>query len=102
MDLFYYPDPVGGYAGAIKILKNQVESTAINIEKFLDYAVKFPSIVTRKKIGYAAEQADVSASMLKRLNSSISNSSLVSLYEFKNRIGPISSKWRAIINAPQK
>lgn len=99
VDLFYFPDPVGGLKPVFDILKEQIDNKSIDLNKFIKYAVLFPSKSTRKRIGYALELAGVKDLNFRPLRESIEKSSLITLFGSKSRKGKINSKWRLIIDA---
>ncbi|MBU1674139.1 hypothetical protein KJ839_06885 [Patescibacteria group bacterium] len=99
VDLFYFSGPVGGLKKAFDILKEQVESRKVDVGKLIKYAVKFPNVSTRKSIGFALEQADLSDEVLGPLLKSVKKTSLVTLYPSKSRKGKINRKWMVIENA---
>lgn len=96
VDLFYFPDAVGGLRPAFAILKNQMDK--IDLKKFIEYAVRFPSVSTRKRIGWALEKAGVSRARLRPLLQSVKNTSLITLYGSKSRKGSIDNQWNVIID----
>ncbi|OFZ55747.1 MAG: hypothetical protein A2231_08060 [Candidatus Firestonebacteria bacterium RIFOXYA2_FULL_40_8] len=99
VDLFYFSDPIGGLNAAFNVLNEQISDKKIDLDKFIDYAVRFPSKSTRKRIGYALALAKVSDVKLRALNNSIEDSSLITLFGGKSRKGVINNKWRIIIDA---
>ncbi len=100
VDLIYLPQSVGGLKVAFEILKEQIKDTRVDVEKLVKYALKFPSVSTRKRIGYVLEQAGLKDRELKPLLNGIKRSSLVTLYPSKSRKGKINKKWMVIENAP--
>jgi predicted transcriptional regulator of viral defense system len=99
VDLIYFNNPVGGVEAAFEIFERFVKQKKCDVKKLIEYAVRFPNIKTRKRIGYNLEKAGISESLLKPIEKSIKNSSLIS---FSNsRKGTINKKWRIIINASQ-
>jgi predicted transcriptional regulator of viral defense system len=98
VDMFYFSVPVGGLKKVFEILKEQVRGRNINVVKLVRYAVRFPSVSARKRIGFALEKADVTDSKLKPLLKSVRNSSLITLYPSKSRKGKINSRWMVIEN----
>ena len=100
VDLIDYNKPVGGIEGAAGILKRFVEEKKCDIKKLIDYAVRFPKIKTRKRIGLILESAGVGDASLKPLEKSVKKTSLISFTD--NRKGTINEKWRAIVNDPQR
>ncbi|OGS27654.1 MAG: hypothetical protein A2297_08720 [Elusimicrobia bacterium RIFOXYB2_FULL_48_7] len=102
VDLFFFPDPVGGLKKAADILASQLKKNDIDIKKFVKYAVLFPNILTRKRIGYFLEKNKVAAEILQPLLKSVENTSLATLYGSKSRSGAIDKKWKAIIDDTQQ
>jgi predicted transcriptional regulator of viral defense system len=100
VDLIYLPQSVGGLKVAFEILKEQIKDTRVDVEKLVKYALKFPSVSTRKRIGYVLEQAGLKDQELKSLLNGIKRSSLITLYPSKSRKGKINKKWMVIENAP--
>lgn len=96
VDLIYFPDAVGGLKPAFEILKDQLGK--INLKKFIQYAVRFPSVSTRKRIGYALEKAGVSQSKLRPLLESVKKTSFITLFGSKSRKGSINNQWNVIID----
>jgi predicted transcriptional regulator of viral defense system len=99
VDLIYAPQPVGGLKRAFEIFKEQIESKRIDTNKLIKYALKFPNVATRKRIGFVLEQAGLDEKELKPLLKSIKKTSLVTLYPSKSRKGRINKKWMIIENA---
>ena len=100
LDLIYYNKPVGGINEAATILERFVKEGKCDIKKLIKFAVRFPEIKTRKRIGLVLEKTGVSESLLKPLEKSVKKTSLISFSD--NRKGKINEKWRAIINDPQR
>lgn len=99
VDFIYYNKPVGGINEAAEILERLVREKKCDIKKLIDYAVRFPAIKTRKRIGLVIEKAGVSDYLLSPLAKSVKKTSLISFSN--NRKGRINEKWRAIVNDPQ-
>jgi predicted transcriptional regulator of viral defense system len=102
VDLIYFPGPVGSLKKAMDILKAQVTAGKVDIKKLIKYAVRFPSISTRKRIGFVIEQCKASDAALKPLLKSIRRTSLSTIYGSKSRKGAINNKWKVIIDDPQQ
>lgn len=98
VDLIYFPDPVGGFKRAFEVLKSQVEEQKIDIKKLIRYAVLFPSVSTRKRIGFMLDDCAVSDTALAPLQKTIAQTSLWQLYGSKSRKGTINNKWKVIID----
>ncbi len=98
VDLFYFPDPVGGLKSAFNILKNQVLTKQINTRKFIRYASRFPIVSTRKRIGFLLDQVSFNGKELLPLMKTIEKTSLSNLFDLKSRKGKINRKWRIIEN----
>lgn len=103
VDLFYFPDPVGGLRQAFEILKSQVKSRKVEVRKLVKYALRFPSLSTRKRIGYVLEKCGTAGKILRPLLKSVAKTSLWPLYgPRKSRAGMINQKWKLIINDTRK
>jgi predicted transcriptional regulator of viral defense system len=101
VDLFYFSDPVGGLKKASKILEIQLKTKKIDIRKLIKYAMLFPNISTRKRIGYFLEKSGVSRANLMPLIRNLRNTSLITLYGSKSRKGSINYNWKVIIDDTQ-
>jgi predicted transcriptional regulator of viral defense system len=99
VDLIYFPGPVGGLKNAFEILQEQVKGRKIDISKLIKYAVKFPNVSIKKKVGFALEQAGLKDKTLEPLLKRARKTSLVTLYASKSRRGKINRKWMVIENA---
>lgn len=98
VDMLYFSGPVGGLRRAFDILKEQAKGREIDVSKLIKYAVGFPNISSRKRIGFALEEADFSDKMLESLLKSVKKTSLVTLQPSKSRKGKINRKWMVIEN----
>jgi len=99
VDMFYFSGPVGGLKRAFEILKEQVKNREIDTRKLIIRAARFPSVSTRKRIGFVLEQAGIKGKVLEPLLKSVRKTSLVTLYPSKSRKGKINRKWMVIENA---
>ena len=99
IDLIYAPQPVGGLKRAFEIFKEQIESKKIDTDKLIKYALKFPNVATRKRIGFILEQAGLKEEKLAPLLKNVKKTSLVPLYPSSSRKGRINKKWIVIENA---
>jgi len=79
IDLIYFKKPVGGIINASKIFTEIVKNNKCNIKKLVEYAVCFPNIKTRKRIGLILDDAGVPENILKPLLKSIERHLLVLL-----------------------
>lgn len=100
VDLFYYSGPVDGLLEVYEVLYKQLKNNKIDLAKFINYAVRFPNITVRKKIGYGLELFGVPDQKLQPLLDSVKNTAYNILYESKSRAGKYNERWRAIINTP--
>lgn len=100
VDLIYYNKPVGGINAAAAILERFVKEGKCDIKKLIESAIQFPVIKTRKCIGMSIEKTGVSGSLLKPLEKSVKNTSLISFSS--NRKGKINERWRVIVNDSQR
>jgi predicted transcriptional regulator of viral defense system len=94
VDLIYYNKPAGGIYAAAAILERFIKEGKCDIEKLIKYALRFPAVKTRKLIGMSLEKTGVSETLLKPLEKSVKNTSLISFSN--NRKGKINEKWRVI------
>ncbi|MHC4757316.1 MAG: type IV toxin-antitoxin system AbiEi family antitoxin domain-containing protein [Planctomycetota bacterium] len=99
VDLIYFPDPVGGLKKAFEILEEEVSSGKSDIKKLIEYAVSFPAVSTRKRIGFVLDKCGISKKILAPLEKSVKNTSLITLCGSKSRKGTIDNKWKVIIDA---
>lgn len=99
IDMFYFSGPIGGLKKAFEILQEQVKMRQIDITKLIKYAVKFPNVSTKKRIGFALEQAGLKDKTLQPLLKKVRKTSLVTLYPSKSRKGKINRTWMVIENA---
>ncbi len=99
VDLVYASQPVGGLKRAFEIFKEQIKSKKIDTGKLIKYALKFPNVATRKRIGFALEQAGLKEKQLGLLLKNVRKTSLVPLYPSTSRKGRINRKWMVIENA---
>lgn len=99
IDLIYFSDPVGGLKKAFEILEREASSGKTDIKKLVKYAVSFPAISTRKRIGFILDKCVISEKILAPLERCVKNTSLVTLYGSKSRKGTIDNKWKVIIDA---
>ena len=100
IDLIYFNKPVGGIIGASKIFKEIVNNNKCDTKKLTKYAVCFPHIKTRKRIGLILDDVGISENILKPLVKSIEKTSVSSLSG--SRKGTLNKKWRIIINDSRK
>jgi len=100
VDLIYFNKPVGGIKAAKEIFERFVRERKCDIKKLIEYSVRFSNIKTRKLIGLILEETGISDAMLKPLEKSVKNSSLIS---FSNsRKGTINKRWKVIVNDTQR
>lgn len=99
VDLIYAPRPVGGLSRAFEILKEQVKRERIDTGRLIRYALKFPNVATRKRIGFALEQAGLDDKELQPLLKNVKRTSFITLYPSSSRKGKINKKWMVIENA---
>jgi predicted transcriptional regulator of viral defense system len=99
LDMFYFPGPVGGLKKVFDILKEQIKGRKIDTNKLIKYALRFPNVSVRKRIGFALEQVGLNDKELKPLLKSIKKTSLVPLFPSSSRKGKINKKWMVIENA---
>jgi len=96
VDLIYFNKPVGGLFSAGKIVERFVLEKKCDVKKLIDYTVRFPSIKTRKYMGYILEKCEINDVKLKPLAKSIQGTSIISFSS--SRKGTVNKKWRVIIS----
>lgn len=101
IDLIYFPDPVGGLTKAFEIFTGQIKKKKADIKKIIRYAIRFPNITTRKRIGFVLETCGVSSQLLKPLRENLKDTSLITLYGSKSRKGSINTTWKVIVDDSQ-
>ncbi len=102
IDLVYFPDPVGGLKKALEIFREASLSNKTDLTKLITYASIFPSVSTRKRIGFVLEKAGIARIRLASLLKSVKNrNTLVTLYGSKVRKGEINNIWKVIIDDSQ-
>jgi len=87
VDLFYFPEPVGGMKKAFEILREQVKGRKIDTGKLIKYALKFPDASTIKRIGFVLEESGLNGEKVAPLLKLIKKTSLINLYPSKSRKG---------------
>lgn len=103
VDVFYKPEIVE-FNRIEEILVEQIfDLKEVNLDKFLEYAIRFPIIITRKRIGYYLEKIGIPAAKLEQLQATIKDSRKDLLYDqatysIKHTKGDFISKWRLIKN----
>lgn len=100
VDLIDYNKPVGGMDAAAVILERFIREKKCDVKKLIQLTLKFPKIKTRKRIGLILEKAGVSDSLLKPLEKSVKNTSLISFTN--SRKGTINERWRSIVFDSQR
>jgi predicted transcriptional regulator of viral defense system len=100
IDLIYFSNPVGGIISASKIFTEIVKNNKCDTKKLVEYAVCFPNIKTRKRIGLILDKVGVPENILKPLLKSIEKTSIGSLSS--SRKGTLNKKWRVIVNDSRK
>lgn len=97
IDLVYFSDPVGGVRKALDIFQKASLLSKTDLKKLIKYASIFPSVSTRKRIGFVLEKSGVSLSVLAPLLESVKNrNTLVTLYDSDTRRGGINKTWKII------
>ena len=100
IDLVYFNKPVGGMSPALEILTNELKKKRCDVQKFIRFAARFPSIRTRKRIGIMLEKNNYSDELLAPLIKSVAGTAISSVTgSFK---GKLNKKWKVIINDPQR
>jgi predicted transcriptional regulator of viral defense system len=96
VDLIYWCDSVGGIVPAMEIIQNTIKKGQCDLEKFIQYAIKYPRQTVRKIIGVVLEKSKVPDNLTEPLYKTIENSSLTSA-NYNCRRGTKNKKWGVII-----
>jgi predicted transcriptional regulator of viral defense system len=97
IDMMYWYEAVGGLKQASGQLQKEIIEKRADLEKFIDYAIRFPKLTVRKLIGVVLDKAEISEALTQPLYDSIKNSSITSV-RWDSRKGTINKKWRVITN----
>ncbi|MDR3048347.1 MAG: hypothetical protein LBV16_00655 [Elusimicrobiota bacterium] len=97
IDMMYWYDAVGGLIKAMEKLQEIIVENKVDIEKFINYAIKFPKPAVRKIIGVVLDKANISEALTTTLFDTIKSSSITSA-DWQLRRGTLNKKWRIIIN----
>jgi predicted transcriptional regulator of viral defense system len=97
IDLIYRNEAVGGILPAMKIAEKTIKEKDCSLDKFIEYASRFPNITVRKRIGVLLERLKISDEKLKDLIKSVQKTALSSLFP-GSRKGTINKKWQVIEN----
>jgi len=100
IDLIYFNKPVGGIVAAVGILKKIIEQKNCNMNKLIEFAVRFPNVTVRKRIGVVLENLGISKAALRPLSKSVENTAISSLTG--SRKGTLNKTWRVIVDDTQK
>jgi predicted transcriptional regulator of viral defense system len=100
IDLLYFNKPVGGIDVAVEIFKKIIKNNKCDIGKLIKYAVRFPNITTRKRIGLILDGQGIAEERLKDLVQSVRKTSISSFDGLRK--GKLNKKWRVIINDSRK
>ena len=96
IDLLYWNGAVGGMQQAMKIVEENIKEQKCDVQKFIDYAIKYQRLSIRKIIGVALDNALIDDKLTKPLYETIKNTSLTSA-KWDKRNGTKNGKWRVII-----
>lgn len=99
IDLVYFPDPVGSFKKALEVFLEASLSNKTDLKRLIKYTSIFPSVSTRKRIGFVLEKAGVPKPLLAPLLKSVKKrNTLVTLYGSGTRKGEINNTWKIIID----
>jgi predicted transcriptional regulator of viral defense system len=96
VDLLYFPNPIGGQKEAFNVLKDQISNNKIDLDKFLNYTIQFPSALTRKRIGFFLEKLDVPLTKLGPLAESIRTTQFGDVFSGENIDIHNSKRWKVL------
>lgn len=90
--------PMGAWENVQSVINKQINN--IDIQKFINYLAKYPSVAVRKRGGFMLEKAGVSQTDLSNLKKSIGpENSYTNFNPFiKSRKGKVNQDWKLILN----
>jgi len=90
--------PMGSWKNVQSVINEQINN--IDLQKFIQYLIKYPVVAVRKRAGLMLEKAGVSLNNLTLLGRSIgSKNTYVTFNPFvKSRKGKVNQDWNVIIN----
>ena len=96
VDFMY--NPMGSFANLGEVLKENIDE--IDLEKFVDYLIRFPVVSVRKRVGFFLEEIGCKNSLLKKLKKNIGRKDTYVVLDpsKKSRKGKISKEWKIIVN----
>jgi predicted transcriptional regulator of viral defense system len=99
LDLFAMPGHFGGIAEGLSVLDRARDE--VDIEKLVDYAIRYRSVAVAKRLGWSLEHSGVEmASLMRLLEVPVSSYSL--LDPGRPRRGEHDRRWRVIVNIGAK
>jgi predicted transcriptional regulator of viral defense system len=81
---------------ARKRVVEKIKNNKCDINKLIEYAIRFPKIVTRKKMGVIFDIAGIDEKLTEPLHETIKNTALIGTYRFIME-GKKNKKWGIII-----
>ena len=95
-------DLVYNYPGSFENMKNILTEniTKVDLEKFINYLIKFPLKAVLKRAGYILESFDCKAAQIEKLKNNLGNEKTFIVFnpENQSRKGKLNNDWRLIIN----
>ncbi len=96
VDFMY--NPMGSFANMGTVLKDNIDG--IDLEKFVDYLIRFPVVSVRKRVGFFLEEIGCKNSLLKKIKKNIGRKDTYVALDpsKKSRKGKINKEWAIIVN----
>lgn len=96
VDFMY--NPMGAFASMGTVLKDNIDE--IDLEKFVDYLIRFPVVSVRKRVGHFLEEIGCKNALLEKLRKNIGGKDTYVVLDpsNKSRKGKINKEWKIIVN----
>ncbi len=96
VDFMY--NPMGSFAGMGRVLKDNIDE--IDLEKFVDYLIRFPIVSVRKRAGFFLGEIGCKNALLEKLRKNIGGKDTYVVLDpsNKSRKGKINKEWKIIVN----
>ncbi len=96
VDFMY--NPMGSFASMGTVLKDNIDE--IELEKFIDYLIRFPIVSVRKRAGFFLEEIGCKNAIIEKLRKNIGGKDTYVVLDpsNKSRKGKINKDWKIIVN----
>lgn len=96
VDFMY--NPMGSFASMGTVLKDNIDE--IDLEKFVNYLIRFPVVSVRKRVGLFLEEIGCKNALLEKIKKNIGGKDTYVVLDpsNKSRKGKINKEWKIIVN----